>query len=147
METIKTWFGGFFLFLLLAKFCVYVSDSKEATSEAKLIKEKIKFITCFCKKRSVPLSGVLNALEKDSGYELECRATAKNKSEIAINQIRVKFNFLTERGYNFDSFEQWSEADNYYPGTIISVSSKPGFDAPKYNSRYKKVECELIDIN
>ncbi|TGN11600.1 hypothetical protein [Leptospira bandrabouensis] len=146
MDTIKTWIGGVFVLSLLFKAFSCACDSTEPTKEASKFQDKFKFTQCSCWKVGVPLSGILNSLEKDSGYELSCKAVVKNNSDQTFKQLRISFHFLTVKGYVFNSYSQWSDLDNIKPGVSISFKTKKGLRAPDYNSLFKSAKCEVIDL-
>lgn len=146
MDTIKTWIGGIFLLSLLIKAFSCACDSKEPTADAIKFKEKFKFSQCSCWRVGVPLSGILNSLEKDSGYELSCRAVVKNNSDQTFKQLRINFNFITAKGYVFNSYSQWSDLDNIRPGVSITFKTKRGLGAPESSSSFKSTKCEIIDL-
>jgi hypothetical protein len=146
MDTIKTWIGGIFVLSLLFKAFSCACDSTEPTNDANRLKDKFKFTQCSCWKVSVPLSGVLNSLEKDSGYELSCRAVVKNNSDQTFKQLRINFHFMTAKGYVSNSYSQWSDLDNIKPGVSITFKTKKGLGAPESSSSFKSTKCELIDV-
>ncbi|MCW7498468.1 hypothetical protein ND860_18170 [Leptospira levettii] len=109
--------------------------------------QKNNFIirNCFCKKEKVPLAGIMNSLEPDSGFEFICKASIKNATNTPYKRALVLFNLMTQNGYLVTNHKIWSELDNFAPGKSIEVKTSTG--AIPFNARINHADCEVIQAD